>query len=182
MNEFETNYKKIRHEFKSKIYSFVIVEGVECFYEAYDKGANNCFYEFSKYDLCHIDDGEASENSCYDDMLEHLRYSRIGDTCFKKLSISFSKTVEELVLMFYNSIQDYFDYKTICNSIFPKHYDFCNANVSHCLYYSTEYDDYYDDENGFYDFAETIQNDRAEFFFSRCNNLRRINGVFDKFY
>jgi hypothetical protein len=46
INEFETRYRKLRHEFKSKIYSFVIVEGVECFYEAYDKGNNPCVYDF----------------------------------------------------------------------------------------------------------------------------------------
>ena len=68
------------------------------------------------------------------------------------------------MLIFYNSIQDCFDYKPIRNSIYPKHYDFCNANVCQSLYYSTEYDDYYDDEDDLYDFAETIQNDRAEFF------------------
>ena len=43
INVFETNIK-LGHEFKSKIYSIVIVEGVECFYEAYDKGDNNCVY------------------------------------------------------------------------------------------------------------------------------------------
>ena len=36
--------------------------------------------------------------------------------------------------------------------------------MCHSLYYSTEYDDDYDDDD-FYEFAETIQNDRAEFFF-----------------
>ena len=59
INEFETKYRKLRHEFKSEIYSFVIVEGVECFYEAYDKGDNDCFYEFltprAKHRLCYID-------------------------------------------------------------------------------------------------------------------------------
>ena len=28
INEFETKYRKLRHEFKSKIYSFGIVEGI----------------------------------------------------------------------------------------------------------------------------------------------------------
>ena len=42
INEFGTKYRKLRHEFKSKVYSNVIVEGVDCFYEAYDKGDNNC--------------------------------------------------------------------------------------------------------------------------------------------
>ena len=42
INEFETKYRKLRHEFKSKIYSCVIVEGVYCFYEAYDKGDHDC--------------------------------------------------------------------------------------------------------------------------------------------
>ena len=44
INGFETAYRKSRQEFKSKIYLFVIVEGVECLYEAYDKGDNNCVY------------------------------------------------------------------------------------------------------------------------------------------
>ena len=47
--------------------SFLIAEGVECFYEAYDKGDNDCLYEFwiprAKHELCYIDDdGEAFEN------------------------------------------------------------------------------------------------------------------------
>jgi len=37
VHEFETKYKKLRHEFKFKLHSFAIVEGVDCFYEAYDK-------------------------------------------------------------------------------------------------------------------------------------------------
>ena len=32
------------------------------------------------------------------------------------------------------------------------------------MYYSTEYDDYYDDEDESYEFAETVQNYRPEFF------------------
>ena len=47
--------------------------------------------------------------------------------------------------------------------------------------YSSEYDDYYDDEDDFYEFAETVQHDRAEFS-SSYTDLRRINGAFDKFY
>ena len=93
----------------------------------------------------------------------------------------FFKTIEELVLIFYASIQDYYDFKSMYSFIYPKHYDVCNSNVCHSLYYSTEYDSDYDDENDFYEFAESIQNDRAEFY-SRYNNLCRINGVFDKFY
>ena len=74
------------------------------------------------------------------------------------------KAVEELVLIFYTSIQDYYDYKSIYSFIYPKQYDFCNVNVCHSLYYSTEYDDYYDGENDLYDFAETIQDGRADLF------------------
>ena len=99
----------------------------------------------------------------------------------KKIFINFSKTIEELVLIFYNTTQDYCEYKTIYNLIHPKHYNCCNVKASHCSYYSTGYDDYDDDENCVYEFAETIQNDRA-YFFSSCNDLCRINGVFDKFY
>ena len=40
INEFETTYGNLRQELKSKIYSFVTSEGVECFYEAYDKDMN----------------------------------------------------------------------------------------------------------------------------------------------
>ena len=113
IHEFETTYRKLRQEFQSKIYSLVIVEGVECFYEANDKGDNDCLYEFltprAKHELCYIDDGEAFENICYDDIMDHIRYSQIGCTCFKKLFINFSKTVEELVLIFHSPEQYYFD-------------------------------------------------------------------------
>ena len=73
-----------------------------------------------------------------------------------------------MVLICYNSTQDCLDYKSIHNSICPKHYDSCTANVRH-------------DEDCFFEFDETVQNDRAEFF-SSYNDLCRINGVFDKFY
>ena len=43
IDDFETNYRKLRCEFKSKIYSLVIDEGIDCFYEAYDKGDDDCF-------------------------------------------------------------------------------------------------------------------------------------------
>jgi hypothetical protein len=79
-------------------------------------------------------------------------------------AINFCKANEELVLIFYNSIQYYFDYKSIHNSIYPKHFEFCNVSVCHTLYYSAEYDDYYDDDDS-YELAETIQNDGAEFYF-----------------
>ena len=62
-----------------------------------------------------------------------------------------------------------------------KHYDFCNANVCQSLYYSTEYDDYYDGEDDLYELAETIQNDWAELF-SNYSDLCKFNGVFDKPY
>ena len=41
--ESETKYRKLRHEFKSKIYSIVVDSGVECVYEACDKG-DDIFY------------------------------------------------------------------------------------------------------------------------------------------
>ena len=84
----------MRHEFKSKkiyiyIYSFVIVEGVECFCEAYDKCDNKCLYELliprANHELCYIDDdGDAFENNSYDDIMEHIRYSHIGCNCLRK--------------------------------------------------------------------------------------------------
>ena len=89
INEFETNYRKLKHEFKSKIYTFVIDEGVYCFYEAYDKGDGQCLYEFLlpmvKHELCYVDDGEPFENSCYDDIMERIKHSQIQCNCFKKL-------------------------------------------------------------------------------------------------
>ena len=96
-------------------------------------------YEFlipiAKNELTYIaDDGEAFENRCYYDIVEHVWYLQLGCHCFKKLFINFFKTVEELVWMFYNSMQDYFDHKSIHNFIYPKHYDVCNANVCHSLY------------------------------------------------
>ena len=80
----------------------------------------------------------------------------------KNLFINFSKN-KQLPSISYSSIQDYFDYKTIYNFIYPKHYNSCNVNVSHCLYYSHEYDSDYD-EDDFYEFAEAVQNDRTELF------------------
>ena len=46
INEFEIKYRKVRNEFKSNIYTIAINKGVECFYDAYDKGDYNCLYEF----------------------------------------------------------------------------------------------------------------------------------------
>ena len=51
-----------------KVYAFVILEGVNCSYEAYDKGDDNSLYALltprAKRELCYIDDdGEAFENS-----------------------------------------------------------------------------------------------------------------------
>ena len=43
---FETKYRNVIHVFKSKIYTFVVSKGVECFYDAYDKGDNDCLHSF----------------------------------------------------------------------------------------------------------------------------------------
>ena len=79
-------------------------------------------------------------------------------------------------------MQDYLDYKTFYNSLYPKHYNFCNVKASQRLYYSTEYDSDYDDDENVYYFAEAIQNSRTMFFFASYNDLCRINGVPNKFY
>ena len=105
INEFERTYRKLKKELKSNIYSFLIVEGVECIYEAYDKEDNNCLYELllprAKHELCHIDnDGEAFENSCHDDIMEHIRYSQISCNCFKNLFIFFLKQLQNLFSYF----------------------------------------------------------------------------------
>ena len=85
--------------------------------------------------------------------------------------INCTKTIEELILIFYNSTQDYHDYKLLINHIYPKIYNFCSVNTASCLYYSTEYDsDYDDDDDEFEEFAETIQSER-EMFYSEYNNL-----------
>jgi len=105
-----------------------------------------CLIPRAKHELSYMDeDGEAFENDCYYDIMERIRCSQLGCHCFWKLFRNVSTTIEELVLIFYNSIQAHFNYKSNYNSIYPKHYDFCNANVCHSLYYSTEYDDDYDD-------------------------------------
>jgi len=77
INEFETKSRKLGHEFKSKMCSLLIVEGVECFYDAYDKGDYDCLHDLLipgvKHELCFIDDGEPFEISCYDDIMEILK-------------------------------------------------------------------------------------------------------------
>ena len=181
INEFETNYRKVRNEFKSKIYTFAISKGVECFYDAYDKGDDKCLYGFLeprlKTEL--IDDDETYDISCYDDVIEHIRYSHIDCINFKDLFINYSKTIEELILIFYNSIQDYYDYTRKC--IYPEYHKSYNADTPSSLYYSTEYDSDYDDDEEFEDFAEEIQNDR-HMFFTNYNTMCIFNGMFEKFY
>jgi len=184
INDFEINYRKVRNEFKSKIYSIAIDRGVECFYDAYDKGDDRCLYEFLiprlKSELLD-DDDEPYEISYHDDVIEYIRYNHIDCINFKNLFINYSKTIEELILIFNNSIQEYFDYKMFYKHLFPEHYCFCNKDTPSSLYYSTEYDSDYDDDEEFLEFAEEIQEDR-EMFFINYNNKCRVNGVFDKFY
>ena len=62
-----------------------------------------------------------------------------------------------------NSIQVYYDYKEY-NPIYPEHYNFCNVNASPCLYYSTGYDEDYDNNENYYEFADAVQNARIDFF------------------
>ena len=78
-----------------------------------------------------------------------------------------------LDVVIYNSVQDYYDYKDY-NFIYPKHFNLCNVNASPRLYYSTEYGEEYENNEGYYEFADTVQNDRTEFFFSNCNGMCRI--------
>jgi len=117
----------------------------------------------AKHELSYVDDGEAFEISCYDDIMERVRYSQIGCNYIKKVFANFSKTSEEVVVIFYNSIIliiKQFTILLIQNTII-----FCDVKASRCLYYSTEHDsDYDDDVDDCYEFAEAVQNDRVEFF------------------
>ena len=85
----------------------------------------------AKHEVCFIDDGEATEISWYDDIMEHIRYSHMGCNYFKELFINLSKTIEELALIFHNSIQHYFDYAKNYGFIYPIHYNFLNAIMHH---------------------------------------------------
>ena len=86
------------YEFKSKIYSFVIDEGINCLYEAQDKGSDECLYDFllprAKHELCYSDDEEPFETSSYDDIMEHIKYDTIRCNCFSKLFIKFLKQLK----------------------------------------------------------------------------------------
>ena len=156
---------------------------MECIYDAYDKGDDQCLYEFLKprvkTELIDADD-DTYEISCYDDVLEHIIYSHVDCTNFKNLFINYSKTIEELILIFYNSIQDYYDYKQFYKCIYPEPYKFYNADTPSSLYYSTEYDSDYDVDE-FEEFAEEIHNDRYMFFTS-YNTMCKLNGMFERFY
>ena len=58
------------------------------FYEAYDKGDDDCLHELLipriKHELCYIDNGEEFENSSYDDIMKHIKHSQIQCNCFNK--------------------------------------------------------------------------------------------------
>jgi len=60
---------------------------VECFYDAYDKGDDNCLYEFLvprvKTELID-DDDDTLEISCHDDVIEHIRYNHVDCINFKR--------------------------------------------------------------------------------------------------
>ena len=44
-----------------------------------------------KHDLCHIDVGEPFQNSCYDEIIEHIRYDDVRCCKFNKLFINYLK-------------------------------------------------------------------------------------------
>ena len=184
ISDFETKYRKLRNEFKSIVYSYVIDNGVECMYMAYDKGdpdGLNDFLEPRAITETYEDDEEEIQISCYDDIVEHIRYSHDDCPMFKGLFINYKKTIEELVLIFYTSIQDYFDYKMFYRHISPEHYTYINEEAPYCLYYTTEYDSDYDDDDEFDDFVDEIHENRA-LFFHNYNKMCVANGVFDKYY
>ena len=168
VNDFELKYRKVRNQFKSAIYTFTINHGVECFYDAYDNGDDYCLYSFllprTKRDTLYIDEDEPIYNNYYDEIIEHIKYSNVRCCNFKNFFINYTKTIEELILIFYNSIQDYHDYKLLMNHTYPNTYSFCSVNTASCLYYSTEYDSDYDDDDSFEEFAETIHIERNVLF------------------
>ena len=79
-------------------YSILVDKGVEWFYEAYDQGGHDCLYELLiprvKRELCYIDNVEPFQSSCYDDIIEHIRYNDVRCCNFNKLLINYSKTIE----------------------------------------------------------------------------------------
>ena len=166
---------------------YIQFKGVECICQAYDPGDGDCLFEFLKPRIKtefidDDDDGEIYETNAYDDITEHIKYSHVDCIDFNNLFINYSKTIEELILIFYNSIQDYYDNLTFYQCIYPRFYNYSNVDTPSCLYYSTEYDDHWDsDFDEYEEFADEIQNDRT-MFFKTYNTMCKLNGVFEKFY
>lgn len=66
-----------------------------------------------------IDDDDACCISCYDGVIEQIRFSFDGCINFNIGILNYSTTIEEMIFVFCNSIQYYYEYTQFDECIYP---------------------------------------------------------------
>jgi hypothetical protein len=206
ISEYEKRYKTVRNEFNSIIYSNVLyhfcTRGIHNTLDETDRG---CFYGFliQRLKPCLPDDDEddnSEPNEVYDRVMECLIDGNTSREDLQCLFLNFDKTISELLLVFYNSIIDYFDFDmkyyqnhTILQTraragqvsglpsqacIFIYNYPTIRDDVPCAFYYSAENSesDYDADDDD-----DWIISDRTKFWI-KYNRECMLNGTFRETY
>ena len=175
--QFETKYNRVRQEFKRIMFSHTIGLGEEhLLYDAYDKGDPDCLSVFMEPRLIEYDTAIHS----YDDFADHILQGYAVDCEFRDLFKNYSKTLFELICIYYTSIQHYFDvyvfgFMNISVGKIPFEKDDSPAG----LYWSTEPES--DDESSDEEWNAGIVDHRHEWF--KAYHIKCVsNGSLKKYY
>lgn len=155
IQEFEIRYRRVRRQIKSVVYSIAIRQGGELFQKFYDYSYDACLDTFLELRLRDMNE--------YEEFISFVFNGNVNCRDFKVRFKNYRKTVEELILIIFNSIQDYVDNKMFV--VYPTDYDFVNNNTPN---YQLYYPDGYDSE-------------REDFFYN-YNTWRIDDGTIEKYY
>ena len=167
INEFETKYRKVRNEFKQCIYSDIVKSGINILSGAFDRG--------DVYNLKDFIEPRLKTNYEYENFIMCMNIQeQVNSTYFKNMFVNYSKTIEEIICIYFTSLQDYFDYTSFKNQVFVKRYTIYNK-YRPCGLYCTSTDD--DDVQ----FLDSMQQDRYKFY-RKHRRWCDINGIFNKYH
>ena len=164
INEFEIKYRKLRNEFKQCIYSNIVNFGIDILSGAFDRG--------DVYNLLDFIEPRLNKNLKYEHFILSMNI-QIDSNCFKKMFVNYSKTIEDIILIYFTSLQDYFDHTSFKHQVFKNYTKY--SDHAPCGLYCTSTDDI--DEH----VLDSLQQDRYTFY----RNYRRWcvrHGIFEKHY
>lgn len=181
LREFEQNYSKVRQEFKSEIYSKVITKyHEEMWWDAYDKGDEECLEEFLRPRV--KVNSKSSFSEVYGDITESIRDDDYDNDNFMNHFINYNKTVEELICIHYYSIQNFYDSRIYYKNVFTSSIDVLYSNdIPNPMSTDFSESDVKGDRDEFINELDEIVEERR-LWYIKYNKKCRKQGMFKRYY